>query len=292
MATATTRPPLPALAERLERVEPLDAPGKKIGTLVRAKIGPGGLKDALSGTWLGHALHPLLTDVVIGSWTSATLLDLLGGRRSAPAAERLIAIGIAAYPPTALTGATDWADTELGDLGARRVGLVHAATNSVALALYTASLVARRKGDRGKGAMLGVAGAGALSAGGYLGAHLSFARGVGVDQTVFDPGPGEWTAAAPADAVPAGGEATSIEVGDTPVLLVRQGGEVKALHDRCSHRGCLLSTGEIEPGAVVCVCHGSRFSLEDGSILRGPATTPQPAFETRERAGQVEIRLK
>jgi nitrite reductase/ring-hydroxylating ferredoxin subunit len=187
---------------------------------------------------------------------------------------------------------TDWADTELGDLGARRVGLVHAASNAVALSLYTASLVARRKGSRGRGVALGAAGAGVLSAGGYLGAHLSFVRGVGVDQTVFDPGPTDWTPAVAADAVPAGGEPTSVEVAGTPVLMVRQGGAVRAIHDRCSHRGCLLSTGEIEPGAVVCVCHGSRFSLEDGSILRGPATTPQPAFETREREGRLEIRLK
>lgn len=293
MATTTSQTPLPALAERLEAVELLDAPGQAIGKAVRSAIKPGALKDLLSGTAIGHAVHPLLTDVVIGSWTSASLLDLLGGRSAGPAAERLVAIGIAAYPVTALTGVTDWADAEYGDPGARRVGLIHAATNSVALGLYGASLRARRSGSRGRGALLGLAGLGVVSAAGYLGAHMTYVEGVGVDQTAFDPGPADWTAATAADRVAEGGKPTAVDVAGTPVMLVRQSGAVLALHDRCSHRGCLLSAmGELEPGAITCTCHGSRFSLADGSVLRGPATAPQPTFETRERAGQLEIRLR
>src|ERR687884_2275699 len=126
-------------------MEALDSPAKAIGKAVRDSVGRGPLKDALSGTWLGHAVHPMLTDVVIGSFTSATLLDLLGGDDDGTAAERLIAVGIAAYGPTALTGVNDWADSEPVDDAVRRVGLVHAATNSIALGLYTSSLAARRK---------------------------------------------------------------------------------------------------------------------------------------------------
>ena len=169
--------PVEPLIEAVESADVLDAPGKAIGKLVRSALGPGALKDALSGTWLGHALHPLMTDVVIGSWVSATLLDLLGGDDDGRAAERLIGVGIAAYAPTALAGINDWADTEPADDGVRRAGLVHAAANSTALTLYGASLAARRRGSPRLGAALGLLGMGALGAGGLLGGHLSFAKG-------------------------------------------------------------------------------------------------------------------
>lgn len=144
--------PLEPLVERIELLSALDPPAQAIGKRVRGALDRGALKDALSGTWLGHALHPMLTDVVIGSFLSASLLDLLGSGENDGASERLIAVGIAAYGPTALTGVNDWADTEPADDGVRRAGLVHAAVNSAALSLYAASLVARRRGSRRKGA--------------------------------------------------------------------------------------------------------------------------------------------
>jgi nitrite reductase/ring-hydroxylating ferredoxin subunit len=134
-----------------------------------------------------------------------------------------------------------------------------------------------------------MAGAGVLSAGGHLGGHLAMRLGVGVDQTVFDRGPSDWTSALPVDELD-GSQPVSVQVGDTPVLLVRDGDDVLALHDRCSHRGCSLATGEIDEGAVTCPCHGSRFDLHTGAVLQGPATAPQPVFETRTRAGCVEVR--
>src|SRR5215212_10086336 len=194
--------PLDHVLSAVESAAALDAPGKAVGKRVRDTIKPGALKDALSGTWLGHALHPLLTDVVIGSFVSATLLDVLGGDDDGRASERLIGVGIAAYAPTALTGANDWADTEPADDGVRRAGLVHALSNSGALALYTASLLARRRGDHGRGKALGAAGAAFLGFGGLVGGHLVFAKGGGPDQTVYDPGPSEWTAAADASQLP------------------------------------------------------------------------------------------
>src|SRR5436190_5494278 len=110
--------PFDALPEAIADVEALDAVAGPIGKPLR-ELAPSSLKDALSGTWLGHALHPLLTDVVIGSWTSASVLDLVGGDDEA--ARRLIAVGIAAYAPTALTGASDWSDSEATDAPVRRV---------------------------------------------------------------------------------------------------------------------------------------------------------------------------
>src|SRR5919107_1259459 len=90
--------------EVIGRLEALDAPAKKVGKAVRDGLPPGPVRDLLAGTWLGHSLHPLLTDTVIGTWTSALLLDLLGGDRDGEATERLIALGLAAYLPTAATG--------------------------------------------------------------------------------------------------------------------------------------------------------------------------------------------
>ena len=126
--------------QALENAEALDGPGKAIAKEVRGRIGAGTVKDALAGTWLGHALHPLLTDLVIGSFLSATILDVIGGDSDGRAAERLIAVGLASYPPTAATGTNDWADTEPADPRVRRVGLAHAAANAGALSLYAASL--------------------------------------------------------------------------------------------------------------------------------------------------------
>ena len=289
MSPRDPRPPVRAV-EAVEGASVLDAPGKAIGKAVRGALAPGAVKDALSGTWLGHALHPLLTDVVIGSFVSATLLDVLGGDRDGKAARRLIAIGIASYPPTALTGTSDWADSEIADPAVRRVGLAHAAANAVALGLYASSLVARRKGATGRGKLLGLAGASALGAAGHLGGHLSYAQGVGPNQTAYDPGPGDWSDAIGSGDLPAG-EPRSVLVGETPVFLLRHGDGLHAMHDRCSHRGCLLSDGDVEGESVVCVCHGSRFRLGDGSIERGPATVPQPSYETREQDGTIQVRL-
>jgi nitrite reductase/ring-hydroxylating ferredoxin subunit len=291
-ARAPRRPtPFEPVIDAVESADFLDSAGKQVGKGVRDALSPGALRDALSGTWVGHAIHPLLTDVVIGTFMSATLLDLLGGDDDGEASERLIAIGAAAYGPTALTGLVDWADTEPADDGVRRTGLVHAAVNTTALSLYLASLSAKRRGHRGRGRLLSALGAGALGAGGFLGGHLSFAKGVGPDQTVFDPGPTDWTAVEAAPPLDEGAP-VRVVVDDTPVMLVRRDGRVLAIHDRCSHRGCSLAEGEIDGRQVVCACHGSRFDLTDGSLKRGPATAPQPAFEVREQAGRIELRRR
>ncbi len=102
-----TRPRAHALSERIGAIEALDVPGKAIGKQIRNLLpAGGGVKDVISGVQIGHALHPLMTDVPIGTWTSATLLDLLGGRASRPAAKRLIGVGLAAAAPGEAFGRT------------------------------------------------------------------------------------------------------------------------------------------------------------------------------------------
>jgi nitrite reductase/ring-hydroxylating ferredoxin subunit len=280
--------PLEPLVRQIESADALDGAGKTVGKAVRDNVGGSSLEGLLSGTWLGHALHPMLTDVVIGSFASASLLDLVAPDNAA--SERLIAVGMAAYLPTAAAGINDWAVTEPVHDGVRRVGLVHAGCNAAAASLYAASWRARRRGARGRGAVLGFAGLAVLMTGGYLGGHLTLSKGVGPAQTVFDPGPTDWMPAADASQL-ADGRPLRVVVDETPVLLLRDGERIFAIHDRCSHRGCSLSDGKVEGDQVVCACHGSRFDLRDGSLKRGPATAAQPAFQLRERDGRVEIRL-
>src|SRR4249920_1169054 len=116
------------VAMQLEKIDRLDAIAEPLGNVVKKAIPAGRLKDLLSGSWLGHQLHPLLTDIPIGSFTSATLLDLVGGRRGQSAANLLATVGVVSTLPTAAAGLADWSDT-YGP--ARRIGVVHAAANLV-----------------------------------------------------------------------------------------------------------------------------------------------------------------
>jgi nitrite reductase/ring-hydroxylating ferredoxin subunit len=80
-------------------------------------------------------------------------------------------------------------------------------------------------------------------------------------------------------------------VGEIPVVAVRSGGRVHVLADRCSHMSGPLSDGELADGCLTCPWHGSVFRIADGSVARGPATAPQPAFEVREDGGAIHVCL-
>lgn len=176
-AAAPTAPDaLVDLVHRLEGATQLDRVAELVERVAQAVAPPGPRQDALMGRRLGHALHPLLTDLPLGAWTSASLLDLVGGRSSRSAATRLVAFGVASAVPTAASGLAEW--LHAGE-DARRVGVVHANLNAVALGLYAASLVARLRGRHGRAVALGVTGGLVATMGGYLGGHLSVARKVG-----------------------------------------------------------------------------------------------------------------
>jgi nitrite reductase/ring-hydroxylating ferredoxin subunit/uncharacterized membrane protein len=286
---APSRPVLHRLAERVGQIEALDPPAQKLLGFADKAIKPGRARDVLSGTFLGHALHPLMTDLPIGSWTSAVLLDNLGGRESEGAARKLIGLGILASVPTAATGYVEWADSAGGRASTRRVGLAHAASNVTALSLFTASYLARKRGRRAKGRVLALAGSSALAVGGHLGGHLSYVHGEGVAVTTFEEGPTDWVEALPEQELVEGRPACAL-VDRVPVLLVREGGEIHALANRCTHRGGPLHEGEVGDGRVTCPWHGSQFDLRTGSVERGPASSPQPAYEARSRNGAIEVR--
>ena len=274
---------LDRIADRLERLSVLDKPSDVLAGLVRRLLPEGPVADAASGTPIGHPLHPLLVTVPIGSWVAASYLDLTAG--DAKAAQRLVGLGNLAALPAALTGANDWVSTSGAE---RRVGLCHAVLNYTALGLYTGSWLARRNGRRVKGAALAIAGAGVLTGSGWLGGHLSYALGVGVDTTAFQQLPEQWT-----DALRRGRGASRADAGQRgrrAGLAIRHDGRLLALADRCTHRGGPLHEGEISNGCVTCPWHRSSFRLLDGSVESGPATRPQPVLDVRVVDGRLQVR--
>ena len=274
------------VAERIERLEALDPVAEQLQKCVRSVVPQASaLKDVLSGRWLGPPFPPPLTDVVVGAWTSALLLDLAGGKRGEQAADRLVGAGILAAVPTAAAGLSDWAELRGGT---RRVGIVHASGNVTALLLHTLSWRARRRGQRARGLALSALGYGAASFSAWLGGHLSFGKGVGVNQTAFEDAPADWTPVL-AEAQLEERRLIGARADGVGVLLVRKDGLTYALADRCSHRGCALHEGQLRDDTVTCPCHGSTFRL-DGSVVKGPATAPQPTLDVRTMEGKVEIK--
>jgi nitrite reductase/ring-hydroxylating ferredoxin subunit/uncharacterized membrane protein len=275
-----------SVGERIESLASLDRVVAPLDRLAHRLLPTGQAKDALHGTWLGHPLHPVLTDLPIGFWTGAVVLDLFGGRRTEAAADMLLAAGVVAAAPTALTGWADWSDLNRPE---KRSGFVHAAANVTATLLFTASLLARRRGHRGGGIALGLAGSAAATVGGYLGGHLAYRRASGVNQNALAPEPDDWTAADRA-ADPDG--VTVVLLDGTEILVVAGAGEAHAVAARCAHLGGPLPEGEIEGGCVTCPWHGSRFRLADGALLRGPATAPQPAYDVDLDGDRVRLRRR
>ena len=273
--------------KRLEGAEALDEPAEKLVKVVGPATRPRVVKNALSGTWLGHRFHPLMVPLPIGFWTGALLFDLVATRRARWAADTLVGAGIAAAVPTAAAGLSDWADAEPDG---RRVGLVHASCNTLALLCYSSSLVARLLGARKAGVGLGLAGAAAISVGGYLGGHLSYVQAVGVEKKRFAGGPSSWTPVLE-EAELEDGRPRVARAGDTEVLLVREGNRLHALWASCTHECGPLVEGRFADGNVTCPWHGSTFRLADGKVVRGPAAASQPVYETRVTdGGKIEVR--
>lgn len=249
------------------------------------------VKDILHGVWLGHPLHPALSDVPIGAWTSAGLLDLAGA--SPGTATALVGVGVASAVPTAVTGLADWSDLHVEQ---RRVGLVHAAANSVALFLYGASLANRLRGRHTRGRLYGLLGYASAFAGATLGGHLAFRLAAGPNhaERVAHVAPEGWQDVCGFDDLPER-EPVRHQIGELGVLLVRSGSTVYALAGECAHLDGPLHQGTLsgwdsEP-CVTCPWHGSTYRLADGQVVHGPATAPQPVIGVRVDGGRVLVRV-
>ncbi|MCW2495638.1 Rieske 2Fe-2S domain-containing protein [Jatrophihabitans sp.] len=271
----------------IERASLLDAVADKIAAAVPDAARSGRGRELASGTVLGHPAHPGIVVLPMGAWLSASLLDVVGGRGARRSARRLVGLGVVAAVPAAVTGWSDWLDTEGAE---RRVGLTHAAANATAVSLYAGSWLARGRGRHARGVALALVGSGVLSAAGWLGGHLAFALGVGVDTTAFQHMDADWADVGAAADVDSLGRRLTGTVHGTPVLVVNTPAGVVALADRCTHRGAPLHEGTIVGDCVVCPWHDSTFDLATGAVVRGPATRPQPTFEVRVVDGRVQVR--
>lgn len=274
----------------IERQDWLDRVGRALGGAVaaalEAKAAGRRVRNFLHGTWLGHPLHPVLTDVPVGAWTAAAVMDVMDRQRYAAGADAAIRVGLAGAVAAAAAGLADWHHTASG---ARRVGLVHGLLNTVALGTYVGSLALRRAGRRDAGRGLSMLGFGVLLVSAYLGGTLVYRHRLGVDHSEHPALTPEFLPVLREAELPEG-QPRRADAGGTRVVLVRRHGQVHALAEVCTHLGGPLAEGRIEDGAIVCPWHGSRFSLADGRVLDGPATAPQPCFETRVRDGMIEVR--
>ena len=256
------------------------------------QLGP--WKDFLHGKWLGHALHPVLTDIPIGAWTTALAMDavqmMTGSDGMAGASDLAIGIGLAGAAGSAITGLADWSET---DGRAKNVGIVHGMLNLGAAGLYTASLIARRGKSRQRGVALSMLGYAVASFSAYLGGHLVFGEQIGVDHTATpDQGqPKKFTPVMRASDLKER-KPVRVDVEDAAVLLVRTGDTINALTNTCTHLGGPLHEGKLEGDSIRCPWHGSRFCLTDGAVLDGPATFDERVFEVRVRDGQIEVRAR
>ncbi len=253
------------------------------------------LKDFLHGVWLGHPLHPLLSDVPVGAFVAAFVLDASSVARPEfadlrRAAAWVIGVGILGMLAAALAGYADYLDLEGRD---RTYGSVHSMLMLVSLVLYVLSFAFRVNwiGTPFASADVAfqIAGLLVLTVAAYIGGDLVFAFGLQVSRHAWRGGGDKWVA---------------LEVGDIPedtpqqakagaqtLVVVRHGGMLYAMHDLCSHMACNLSDGgRVVGDAIECPCHGSRFRLRDGRAVRGPAVFSQPQFAVRTADGRTEVK--
>jgi nitrite reductase/ring-hydroxylating ferredoxin subunit/uncharacterized membrane protein len=283
------------IAKKISAIEDavvLDPAIDRVRDIVNAVIKPRGLRDLLHGVPAGHAIHPVLVLVPVGAWISSAVLDFVPG--SEKASRILIGTGIAGVLPSVATGFTDWSELHEQQ---QRVGIVHAASNTVATALYAASLVQRVRGRQASGRMLGLAGLAVVGFSGYLGGHLAYRQAAGANHAEDVPHrfPAGWRHLGALEEF-AQNELTQRTVDGVPLLVVRSGAGVDVLANACSHLSGPLDEGElvVEGGerCVVCPWHQSVFSLSTGEVVHGPATAPQPKFESRVTDGSVEVMLE
>jgi nitrite reductase/ring-hydroxylating ferredoxin subunit/uncharacterized membrane protein len=236
-------------------------------------------------------LHAVLTDVPIGSWTAAAVLDTLEARTRSRAigrgADTAIRVGLVGAAAAAITGLADW--SKIGGGQPRRVGLTHALLNTTATACYVASLCLRRNHSRRAGRRFALLGFIISSAAACLDGHLVYNEKLGVDHTAGYSPPDDFVPVL-ADVELPENQLRRVDANGMPVLLVRRGQHIYAIAETCAHLGGPLSQGNLEDASVRCPWHGSRFSLEDGQVLEGPSVHAQPLLEVRVAGDQIEVR--
>ena len=253
--------------------------------------GPRKAVDLLHGTWLGHPLHPVLTDVVVGAWSISLFFDLVSlfkhSSQSVTIADALIKVGNIAALPTLLTGLADFSAIPEP---VANIALTHAVMNNIGFGLQVASASARKEGARDRAIALSGLAFAFLMTGAYLGGHLSYAKKVGVKYYEDPTEPHGWQPALEVNKLREH-EPRRIEVAGQPVLLYRTGHQIQAIGAVCPHSGGPLEQAKFYNGCVECPWHHSVFALANGRVVHGPSTYPVTNYEARVRNGMIEVRL-
>jgi nitrite reductase/ring-hydroxylating ferredoxin subunit/uncharacterized membrane protein len=280
---ALRAPVPPPVEERLQKLldKALYGGGKPAAQKVR---------NFLNGTWLGEPLHVVLKDLPVGAWTVAMVFDgldlVLSRREFALAAETSITIGLVGAAGAVVTGMTDWSDV---DPPARRLGFIHGLLNVGGTALFLTSLLLRKNKSRWAGRTVAILGYAVMAYAAHLGGKMVYVHRVGVDRTDGVVFPNEFVPVLPESGLE-DDKPTRVMHDGVPILLVRRGDHLFAMAETCSHFSGPLSEGKLVGDSIVCPYHFSRFALEDGRVLDGPAVHPQPCLEIRKRNGQIEVR--
>lgn len=253
------------------------------------------LKTFLNGTWLEHPLHPLLTDVVVGGWTTAILFDLIalifGVQTLGLASGIAIGLGVLAGLSAIATGFADWMDVDPTELA---VGITHAILNITATLLFALSFFVlwANHWTIGWGDFVpAIIGYLTVTIGAFIGGSLVFRLGVMVNRNAYQSGPKKFVPVLPLSDLPEN-TPKRVNANGRPVLLVRRGEAVYAIGAVCSHYGAPLEEGQLKDDVIECPWHGSRFCLADGRVIAGPASAPAPAYEVRIIEDQIQVRAK
>ena len=279
--------------DRQRWLEPVaDILQKVVGGTYKLLGNPGrSLKTFVHGTWLGHPLHPVITDIPLGAWTLAVLFDIIylvrGMHGWVSAADLTIFVGLLGALGAAVTGFTDWNETVDRE---RRVGVAHGLLNTVVVVVYLVSLIIRLSGgSRGLAILLALIGYVLVLSAAFLGGELVFSIGTGVNHHAWQEVPTKFTKVL-LEGQLAEGILVKGMAGDTPILLYKKRDTVCAISETCSHAGGPLSEGEVDGSLVQCPWHASRFDVCTGQVRGGPATISQVRYETRIQNGQIEVR--
>ena len=267
---------------------------KAVGGAYRVLGRPGeAVRSAMHGTRvLGHPLHPALTDLPVGAWTVGVVADFVAhftNRIPTEAGDIALAIGLVGALGSAVTGYTDFYDTYGHE---RRVTVSHGLAMTAAVLLDAASLGLRWWAGIGLHPLavgLSTAGWAVLVGGAYLGGHAVFNTGTMVNHLAFIEPPEEPVEVGTSADFPEGAM-RKVDAGSMAALVVRRGGVLCAIADVCTHAGGPLHEGTLDGNVVTCPWHGSRFRIDTGQPLRGPATFPQPTFAVHEQEGRVWLR--
>jgi nitrite reductase/ring-hydroxylating ferredoxin subunit/uncharacterized membrane protein len=253
------------------------------------------VKLFFNGTWIGHPLHPLLTDIPIGAWTLTIIFSLAGlvfhVSYFGVAAGVTTGIGLAGAAGAIVAGLMDWMDVDPPE---KAVGAVHATLNTAATVIFLVSLVMgyHNRWQLTWGAFAVVlTGYLLMTAGAFLGGGLVYHLGVMINRNAYRTGPAGFQFALAVGEL-AESQPRRVEVEGQPILLVKSAGKIYALGAVCSHYGAPLNEGKLEGDSIQCPWHFSRFALQDGSVREGPACAAVPSYEVKIVSDQIHIRMR